>query len=315
MFSNACTIGEVGLNEIRLVAIADPKTVNSFNSSDLGGLKPGNRNSYAASSSGFGRNGGSGVTPTKSLSTTSPYSSTNSLNSLESAQQLASRPAYQRQQSPSSNGPPVAPMRKKRAAPRPPSQIVIPEDSPVRQMSFHVSTPNLSQPLHINSHGGGRVVEVERHEVEVHRPFKQNGLRPVSMFQETNSNGIKSTFGGSSADLKMRPVSRTSSNASQLSNGSADPEATPRQRLSNGLAAKRKKAAPAPPPRTRESLTPTPQSLPPPVPTPRTMTPVPMERVEPRGEEKGIFGNPIGKYSNWNFYIGFSNSFFFSFRK
>lgn len=237
VFSSDCTIGEVGLNEIRLVPMSERRSpVNNFSSADLGRTAPGNRNSYAAPS--ISTNGFNNYSSRNGQSTTSHYSSTNSLNSMDSSQsrQNNTKPADQ----------PVPPMRKKRAAPRPPSQRVIPEDSPLKQMNFHVSTPNLSQTQQSLSLPGNQTT-----------PQKNNvAKRPISMFQEPESQ----SFTGSRNDLSPKGVSRTSSNASEMG-----PLYVPR----------RKKAAPAPPPRAMEIVTPQP--------APRTVTPVPQERLENRG--------------------------------
>lgn len=255
VFSNEFTIGEVGLNEIRLVPLSESRhSEDHFTSAELARMRAGNRNSYAAPSI----NGSAGHSHRNGYSK-SPYSSTTSLNSMESGQ---TRPAYQRQQSPMSNGgQPVAPVRKKRAAPRPPSQGVIPEDSAtIRHKNFHVSSPNLTQHLQTT-------VSIEN---SSSTPRRENGgMRPVSMFPEEQSN-----FTSSTTDLGARRLSRTPSNVSSTSGISGGPDGAPRQ------VPRRKKAAPAPPPRSRESITPQP-----PVPTPRTITPVPAERLK-EGELK-----------------------------
>lgn len=245
VFSNGCTIGEVGLNEIRLVPISERRQP-TFSSADLGRMQAGNRNSYAAPSSNTTITTNGTSPPVRNgTSNRSQYSSTNSLNSFESVANMQRAP-----------GQPVPPMRKKRAAPRPPSQHVIPEDSPpIRQMSFHVSSPNLSQNLQIMSVAGNKEAT----------PRKQNGgMRPVSMFPETP---LQSAYNGSAADLvsPTRGLSRSTSNASDMAPGAAP---------------RRKKAAPAPPPRVRDSITPQP--------APRSKTPVPQELLEKKGECSGV---------------------------
>lgn len=199
VFSNDCTIGEVGLNEIRLVPMSETRLAsNNFSSAELARMKAGSRNSFAAPTTTTSSNDNS---LRYGHVTKSQYSSTNSLNSQDSA-----------------NGQPVAPLRKKRAAPRPPPQNVIPEDSPIRHMSFHVSSPNLAQNLSL---AGAEEVT----------PRKMNGgMRPVSMFHDS-SNG-----------LAIQSLSRTSSNGS---------ESTPSQ-----IPRKNKKSAPAPPPRSARDSTP-----------------------------------------------------------
>lgn len=242
VFSNECTIGEVGLNEIRLVPIAEARhgTTNNFSSADLGRMKAGTRNSYAAPTTSTTN----GHPIRNGHAAKSQYSSTNSLSSVESAPRPLSATASVN----GGSGLPVAPIRKKRAAPRPPPQNVIPEDSPIRHMSFYVSSPNLSQSLSLPP-------QVE--EEATTTPRKQKGtMRPMSMFHETPLND-------STTDLAAaRPLSRTSSNGS---------ESTPLQ-----IPRRNKKSAPAPPPRTRDSG----PVVPAPIPTPRNITPVPVERLE-----------------------------------
>lgn len=146
-FDNDKTIGEVGLNELKLVL----KTESRFNS-DFHRFHADDMMKYkssvpdSVSSSEISRN--YNKTP---MQKASPYSSTTSLNSLDSTGMnlTAKSSAVQ---------PPVAPVRKKkRAAPRPPSQSSIPEQeifgttlnvfkephSILPRKNFHVSSPQL----------------------------------------------------------------------------------------------------------------------------------------------------------------------------
>lgn len=143
VFANDKTIGEVGLNELKLVL----KTESRFNS-DFHRFHTDDMMKYkssvpdSVSSSEISRNYSKNV-----LQKPSPYSSTTSLNSLDSTGMNLTA----KQQ------PPVAPTRKKRAAPRPPSQNSIPEQeifgttlnvfkephSILPRKNFHVSSPQL----------------------------------------------------------------------------------------------------------------------------------------------------------------------------
>lgn len=153
VFNNDKTIGEVGLNELKLVL----KTESRFNS-DFHRFHADDMMKYksnvpdSVSSSEISRNYGKNV-----LQKPSPYSSTTSLNSLDSTGMNLTA----KQQ------PPVAPARKKRAAPRPPSQNSIPEQeifgttlnvfkephSILPRKNFHVSSPQLFNNNNISSSG------------------------------------------------------------------------------------------------------------------------------------------------------------------
>lgn len=143
VFDKDKTIGEVGLNELKLVL----KTESRFNS-DFHRFHADDMMKYkssvpdSVSSSEISRNYGKSV-----LQKPSPYSSTTSLNSLDSTGMNLTAKTQ----------PPVAPARKKRAAPRPPSQNSIPEQeifgttlnvfkephSILPKKNFHVSSPQL----------------------------------------------------------------------------------------------------------------------------------------------------------------------------
>lgn len=156
MFALDLTIGEVGLNEIRLA----PKSQHSAIPTEEIKLRSNSNPNVLHSNhvhSEYQRfsiiNQNSARPHTISAS---PYSSTNSLNSIDSSGPNSSL---------RSNLMPSAPCRKKRVAPRPPSQNSIPEDKEqnvekkndvvlddgvfkrpqlIRQ-NFHVSSPNLTQ--------------------------------------------------------------------------------------------------------------------------------------------------------------------------
>lgn len=141
MFDNTKTIGEVGLNELKLVLKSESRYNNNFHrfhADDVMRYKSNVPDSISSEENS--RN---------NYKKTSPYSSTTSLNSLDSTGMNLTT----KQQ------PPVAPARKKRAAPRPPSQNSIPEQeiyssnltvfkepqSILPKKNFHVSSPQLFQ--------------------------------------------------------------------------------------------------------------------------------------------------------------------------
>lgn len=182
------------------------------------------------------------------LKTTSPYSSTNSLNSMDSSGMSSS----------SRSNPPVPPQRKKRAAPRPPSQNSIPErkidDStdinfnqfkeplPVLpRKNFHVSSPNLvnhnyvNLPIPVNGENktnGDTNYSSVTDLNEIEEPEQRNKInRPISMNVLYHENNNRYTYnGGSVPDVNHH--SRTSSDCSENKDG---PEPVPRKRLFAGL--------------------------------------------------------------------------------
>lgn len=151
------TIGEVGLNEIRL-ADKNDKTYIKFNTDELMKLRHLSRESLT-SSSDFSKGSNKQSVYSKTIS---PYSSTNSLNSMDSATGMNPNHRNYSHNRASLPHPPVAPLRKKRVAPRPPSQNSINENSVVEnerngngvfkkplplampRQAFHASTPNLN---------------------------------------------------------------------------------------------------------------------------------------------------------------------------
>lgn len=145
-FDTDKTIGEVGLNELQLVLKTESRFSNDFrrfHTDDMVKYKSSVPDSV--SSSEASRNYSKNVLQ----KTSSPYSSTTSLNSLDSTGMNLTAKTQ----------PPVAPARKKRAAPRPPSQNSIPEQeifgttlnvfkephSILPRKNFHVSSPQLFQ--------------------------------------------------------------------------------------------------------------------------------------------------------------------------
>ncbi|XP_052863223.1 uncharacterized protein LOC128269858 [Anopheles cruzii] len=148
-------IGEVGLSEIRLMSRKELEALRNsdyrLSTSDIFRM---HQKTARETTTGGTSLSSSDLSRTSKLvpKTTSPYSSTNSLNSMDSSGVSSSsrgggtngghagnghhhhQPQPQQQQP---AAPPVAPTRKKRAAPRPPSQNSIPEVRPVVQ-----HTPN-----------------------------------------------------------------------------------------------------------------------------------------------------------------------------
>uniref|UniRef100_A0A182M3Q1 WH2 domain-containing protein n=1 Tax=Anopheles culicifacies TaxID=139723 RepID=A0A182M3Q1_9DIPT len=175
-------IGEVGLSEVRLMSRKELEALRNsdyrLSTSDIFRM----HQKSARETSGGTSVSSSDLSRTSKLplKTTSPYSSTNSLNSMDSSGVSSSSRggghggATNGTTSNGHNqmGPPVAPTRKKRLAPRPPSQNSIPEVRvppqtqhsngtggkhgpaddhmfkepqlpPYSRQNFHVSTPNL----------------------------------------------------------------------------------------------------------------------------------------------------------------------------
>lgn len=185
------------------------------------------------------------------LKTASPYSSTNSLNSMDSSgMSTSSRGNHPQQPQP----PPVPPQRKKRAAPRPPSQNSIPEQTDINfnqfkepfpvlpRKNFHVSSPNLvnhnyiNVPLPVNGNimNYNSVTDLNEEEEEQQQQQQQQPIlrnnklikRPISM------NVLYHDNDGSESDINHNSHSRTSSDCSESKDG---PEPVPRKRLFSGL--------------------------------------------------------------------------------
>lgn len=151
VFDNNATIGEVGLNELRLVSKKESRYNVDFHRyhSQPDEIMSKFKSSTVAESISSSEVSRSNLK--NNMSKTSPYSSTNSLNSLDSTGMNSTGTKVQ---------PPVAPIRKKkRMAPRPPSENSIPEQDILRVSStlnvfkephsilprknFHVSSPQL----------------------------------------------------------------------------------------------------------------------------------------------------------------------------
>lgn len=193
-FDNTKTIGEVGLNELKLVLKTESRFSNNFHrfhADDV--MKYKSNVPDSISSEENSRN---------NYKKTSPYSSTTSLNSLDSTgMNLTTKPQA-----------PVAPVRKKRAAPRPPSQNSIPEQeiyssnltvfkeppqSILPKKSFHVSSPQLFQSDKNNNNidSGNRLNAI---------------TRPTSLFVASTTEIDSSGEGSSSLERRSRSPSESS---------------------------------------------------------------------------------------------------------
>lgn len=190
VYHNDLTIGEVGLNEIRLALITDSRhePYPKFHTDEIVKLRQNSRESL--SSSEFSKNSSRQYTKT-----TSPYSSTNSLNSMDSTG-LNGR-----------HHPPIAPSRKKRIAPRPPSQCslserpetngdhVFKEPHPVMpSKNFFVSSPNLTNndtkgtKIEAADKTVNRIDEQEMKKKPTARPTSLHGLQKNSVAQTNGDN-------------------------------------------------------------------------------------------------------------------------------
>lgn len=217
------TIGEVGLSEIRLA----PKQINPVAMTVVEELKMRMQTKQLPiQSNGETRYMSNWRTNQQQRSHTfsaSPYSSSNSLNSTDSSGQNSSIRSSM----------PAIPCRKKRAAPRPPSQNSIPEEKPspieakmnalnnkksnLMRQNFHVSSPNLTN-------GGTSALSISNFDDSRNNPINRSDSmcneRPQSMIVDEQQNG-------------SRAHSRTSSDASDIARDGN--ESMPRRRLFTGL--------------------------------------------------------------------------------
>lgn len=120
------TVGEVGLSEIKLAPKSSKEDITVR---------------YRIHSN-VSRENRLVVTRPHTMSAVSPYSSTSSLNSMDSSLIMMNQRV-------NSNGGPIAPSRKKRTAPRPPSQNSIPEN-PEKVCSKNESNLQMNQ-ITVNS--------------------------------------------------------------------------------------------------------------------------------------------------------------------
>ncbi|KAH8235967.1 hypothetical protein KR032_011629 [Drosophila birchii] len=259
VYSCESTIGAVGLSEIRLCHKSE--SYDNFNPDAMHHHKfqrTGIARDSLSSSSDFSSSRHSKVT----AKTPSPYSSSNSLNSMDSTGMNYTR-------TPVVVPPPTKvmapPPRKKRTAPRPPNQICIPEQS----------VPDI--PSSVAAQGAGGLKSEPAYAVIVKRPqlcMSTPNLSAGQLELDCNGNSSKSLRDEDSAsdghyatlDLKQPPPT--------VAGG---PEPTPRKRIIQI----KKKTAPAPPPgEDTISLASIPEPVTPtanvPQPAPRITSPVPL---------------------------------------
>lgn len=237
VFELELTIGEVGLNEIRLApkschaaaANEDIKFRTHSNVMHTGNIQSDYRFTVINHNQTQQR--------PHTISVPSPYSSTNSLNSTDSSGPICSF---------RSNVMPSVPCRKKRVAPRPPSQNSIPEDKEQNvekekgaavddgvfkrpqliRHNFHVSSPNLMQTnlsriTKFDANADNSLTGSER--TTTNATADENSLgRPLSMQLHEDEMANGNSYGS-------RTHSRTSSDTSERDGNW--PEPAPRKRI------------------------------------------------------------------------------------
>ncbi|XP_065363821.1 uncharacterized protein LOC135957084 [Calliphora vicina] len=243
VYSCDLTIGAVGLSEVRLCHKSE--SYDSFNSDEIIKLHRTSLIRESLSSSEFSSRNSKHTTKT-----TSPYSSTNSLNSMDSSALSYGRsPKLPVTTQPKMSAPP----RKKRAAPRPPSQIAIPEKSPLimengehkeqhkpqtpASKDFSVSTPNLSSSTMLHSDINGN--DCNGHMEDFNEVSSGNG--------SLNSNGYAEDTVLYAQIQKKNALNRNSQSQLEEETNGKFPEPSPRKRIVQ--IKKKTTAPPAPPPR------------------------------------------------------------------
>ncbi|XP_054729034.1 mucin-2 [Anastrepha obliqua] len=260
VYSCDLTIGAVGLSEIRLCLKSE--SYDNFNADEIIKLHRTAIIRDSLSSSEFSSRYSKHTTKT-----TSPYSSSNSLNSMDSTGMNCVRtpvtpPATLSASTPSNKL--TAPPRKKRAAPRPPSQTAIPEktvlvtngeaqtkmaqsnnienfefsdDSLPRNNRF-ASTPNLSMQTNTNSIDSNG--NINNHSIESEVESSLNGYAQSDVEQEQSQVQQKNARNKCSGSVQNL------SGSGALQQSIDFPEPSPRKRM---IQIKKKVTAPAPPPR------------------------------------------------------------------
>ncbi|XP_067635433.1 uncharacterized protein [Eurosta solidaginis] len=265
VYSCDLTIGAVGLSEVRLCHKSE--SYDSFNADEIIKLHRTAIIRDSLSSSEFSSRYSKHTTKT-----TSPYSSSNSLNSMDSTGMNCVRtPVSPPTTMPTATTPLkiAAPPRKKRAAPRPPSQIAIPEKtalgsadedptikptelngtgnfgSPNDSASLNnrfVSTPNLSiTPTTVDDIKAEQNGYLNSSAAESTLEPSLNGYAHVGLEQEKSQvlqKNARNLCGGSVQNLSSPHV---------LQQSAEFPEPSPRKRM---IQVKKKTAAPAPPSRS-----------------------------------------------------------------
>ncbi|XP_075156825.1 uncharacterized protein LOC142230083 [Haematobia irritans] len=257
VYSCDLTIGAVGLSEIRLCHKSE--SYDNFSTDEIMKLQRTSIIRESLTSSEFSSRNSKHTTKT-----TSPYSSTNSLNSMDSSG-IHSTKAMRL-----SAGPKVAaPPRKKRAAPRPPSQAAIPEKSPLimengggktnivpassspvngnmNAKDFSVSTPDLSSVPNIlrsdinGNNCNGHLEEIKESSSQVNGNGYSEDTVLYAQVQKKNALNLNST---SVENLAASPTpSSVEGEMSKL------PEPSPRKKIVP-VPKKKTVAPPAPQPR------------------------------------------------------------------
>lgn len=249
------TIGEVGLNEIRLahkIATRQPDSVKARPHSTIITHHSQTLPKFQLTDHRL-----------SNKIAASPYSSTNSLNSTDSSGMNCSL------RSGSHHGP-VVPSRKKRAAPRPPSQNSIPEDRehkcsapssqksddggvfkrPLLRQNFHVSSPNLSSanaaglrhkeyhcsnsnvyPNNETTNGDTSISSIETNSSGEGKKFIRPLSNQVDAKNLNDSGRDEETLDNHYAESVNSNHSRTSSETSETIKNGNGPEPTPRKQI------------------------------------------------------------------------------------
>ncbi|XP_053952287.1 mucin-2 [Anastrepha ludens] len=260
VYSCDLTIGAVGLSEIRLCLKSE--SYDNFNADEIIKLHRTAIIRDSLSSSEFSSRYSKHTTKT-----TSPYSSSNSLNSMDSTGMNCVRTPVTPPATLSASTPPnklTAPPRKKRTAPRPPSQTAIPEktvlvtngeaqtkmaqsnnienlefsDDSLSRNNRFASTPNLS--MQTNTNGIDSNGNINNHSIESEVESSLNGYAQSDVEQEQSQVQQKNARNKCSSSVQNL------SGSGALQQSIDFPEPSPRKRM---IQIKKKVTAPAPPPR------------------------------------------------------------------
>uniref|UniRef100_A0A182VXK8 WH2 domain-containing protein n=1 Tax=Anopheles minimus TaxID=112268 RepID=A0A182VXK8_9DIPT len=211
-------IGEVGLSEVRLMSRKELEALRNsdyrLSTSDIFRM----HQKSARETSGGTSVSSSDLSRTSKLplKTTSPYSSTNSLNSMDSSGVSSSSRGGGNggaangttSNGHSQMGPPVAPTRKKRLAPRPPSQNSIPEVRVPPQMQHSNGTGGKHGPADDHIFKEPQLPPYSRQNFHVSTPnLYDHELKSADIMNNNNSTGVStkhtiSDRNGYSADVQ-----------------------------------------------------------------------------------------------------------------
>uniref|UniRef100_A0A2M3YW80 Putative mucin-5ac n=1 Tax=Anopheles nuneztovari TaxID=30067 RepID=A0A2M3YW80_9DIPT len=195
-------IGEVGLSEIRLMSRKELEALRNndyrLSTSDIFRM----HQKTARETSGATSVTSSDLSRTSKMAgkTTSPYSSTNSLNSADSSGVSSSSRGGTINNGHAGNGHhqmapvPVAPARKKRVAPRPPSQNSIPEMRPVAVTHTTTSNGSVGKQSPTDDHQLFKEPQLppySRQNFHVSTPnLYDREPKPVDILNNNNNNGV-----------------------------------------------------------------------------------------------------------------------------